>query len=142
MESSKRLKVAVIVLGIALLVSLGVMAWVLWQNYIWRTTVDSVAEQAGGAWAQTCFRNGKLVVYEYSVGVGETNGMPVFSGRRHGPFDVWLWPDYAELPMQSRYAQRKVMEAFDSEMRDMYKHRKFYRQESGATNKTVNNDNK
>jgi len=142
MESPKTLKIAVTVLGVALLVSLGCLFWMVRQIHVWRDTVDTVAEQAGGQWALACFRADKLMVYQMDVGAAETNGMPIFSGRRDGPFEVWLYPDYTELSMQARYGQRKVIEAFDAEMRSMYKHPKFYRQESGQTNSTVINDKK
>ena len=138
MESLKKMKIAVAVLGIALLVSLGVLAWMLLQIRIWRDTVDSVADQAGGQWALACFRADKFMIYKMDVGTAETNGMPIFSGQRDGLFEVWLWPDYPELSMQSRYAQRKVMEAFNSSMRDKYKNRKFYRQYFGQGNEVTN----
>jgi len=142
MENLKKLKIVVTAFGIALFVSVSVTAWILWQNHNWRGAVDTVSEQAGGQWALTCFRAGKLVIFEFSAKVAETNGMPVFSGRRDGPFDVWLYPDYADEPGQSRYAQRKMIEAFNTHMRDMYKNLKFFRQEGAAITNIVTNDNK
>jgi hypothetical protein len=139
MDRSKKLQIAVVVLTVALVLSLGVMAWLVRQNHLWRTVAESYAEDDGGQWALLSFHMNHLVVYEYSVGCGETNGMPVYSGRRDGPFDVWLWPDYAEQPMQFRYAQRKKLESFNWRMRDLYKHQKIHQSTNAAISSLTTN---
>ena len=136
MNSPKTLRIAVTVLCIALVVTLGVLIWAFWQLHIWREAVDTVADEAGSEWATISIRGDHFMIYELSVGVAETNGMPEFSGRRDGPFEVWLAPDYTDLAAPFRYAQRKEIEAFNSHMRFLYKHPQFYRKESGVTNTT------
>jgi len=120
MESPKRLKIAVAVLGIALLVTVGLLAWTFWQLHVWRQTVDNLSEEDGYWWAVASSHAPTLRVYQMDVRVAETKGMPIFSGRRDGPFEVWLYPDYTELSGPSRYANRKTIDMFDIETRYIY----------------------
>ncbi len=104
METSKKPKMAALVLGLALLVSLSVLAWALWQNYWWRRSVDLVADEAGASWAMSSFRRGRLTIWE----INPTNDFPRFSGRRDGPFEIWL--------------DEYQLEAHNRQMRYMYEH--------------------
>jgi hypothetical protein len=118
MDMPKKLKVAVIVLSTALLVSVGALAWTLWQNYWWQRSVDLVAHEAGASWAMSSFRRGHLALWE----INPTNDFPRFSGRREGPFEIWLDEYRTGLPAPLHYAERKKIEAHNRQMRHMYEH--------------------
>jgi len=47
---------------------------------------------------------------------------PRFSGRRDGPFEVWLDEYHDSMPEPWHYAQRRKLEAHNRQMRYMYKH--------------------
>ena len=118
METPRKSKVVVIMLGIALLASLGILARTLWQNYWWRRSVDFVADEAGRSWAMSTFHRGQLILWE----INPTNDFPRFSGRRDGPFEIWLYDYQAEIPAPWHYADRRKVEAFNRQMRNMYEH--------------------
>lgn len=97
MQNPKTLKTAMAALGIVLAISLGALSWTIWQLHIWRQTIDTVAEQAGGQWALTCFRADKLMVYQMDIGAAETNGMPIFSGRTKKATGHWSVRRYSHF---------------------------------------------
>src|SRR5213080_2480949 len=107
METPKKLKAIIVVLGITLLASLAALAWTLWQNYWWRQSVDLVGDEAGVSSAMSSFRRGQLVLWE----INPTNDFPRFSGRREGPFAVWLGEYHAGMPAPWQYAERRKIEA-------------------------------
>ena len=117
MENPKKLKVAVIALSIVLGGALCALAWALWQNHWWRISVDELANEAGISWAMRSFRRGQLTLWESNP----TNDSPRFSGRRDGPFDIWL-DDYHDGPAPWHYAERKKLDAHNKQMRYMYDH--------------------
>lgn len=118
METPKKLKVAVILLAATLLVSLGALAWTLWQNYWWRRSVDLIADEAGASRAMSSFRRGHLALWE----INPTNDSPRFSGRRDGPFEIWLDEYHAAMPAPWHYAERRKIEAHNRQMRYMSEH--------------------
>ena len=118
METSKKPKLVVLLLGLALLALLTVLAWMLWQNYWWRRSVDFVADEAGASWAMSSFRRGHLAIGE----INPTNDFPRFSGRRDGPFEVWLDEYHADMPGPWQYAERRKIAAHNRQMRYMYDH--------------------
>jgi len=118
METSKKRKMAVQLLGLALLASVVVLVWALWQNYWWRRSVDLVADEAGASWAMSSFRRGRLAIWE----INSTNDFPRFSGRRDGPFEVWLDEYHPYMPAPWQYAERRKIEAHNRQMRYMYEH--------------------
>jgi hypothetical protein len=118
MQTSKKLKITVVVFGVALLALVSTLAWVLWQNYWWRRSVDLVADEAGASWAMRGFRRGQLTIWE----INPTNDFPRFSGRRDGPYEVWLVEYHADMPGPWRYAERRKVEAHNRQMRYMYEH--------------------
>lgn len=131
-EDPKTLKRALRALSVALLVALGVLAWAFWQLRRWREAVDNAAEEAGQEWAGACFRAHKLEVYQMDVGTA----VPVYTGHRLGPFEVWSYPDDPELPAPYRYAEGKRIEAFNLEMRWLYEHPELFRATGRGTNAT------
>jgi hypothetical protein len=118
MYSPKRLKITVVVLGVALTASVVILTWALWQNYWWRLSVDSVADEAGASWAMSSFRRGDLVLWE----INPTNDFPRFSGRRDGPFKIWLDEHHPDMPAPWNYAERRKLQAHNRQMRHMYEH--------------------
>ena len=135
MDTPKKLKVAVILLVVALLVLVGLSAWVVFQNYWWRRSVDLVADEAGVGEAKTSFCKGNLVMWE----IDQTNDFPRFSGRRDGPFDVWLVEYHAGMPSPWQYAQRRKIEAHNSHMRFMYDHPERFNKDSLPLQRATNN---
>jgi hypothetical protein len=118
MGTPKKLKAIIIALGIALLASLGILAWTLLQNYWWRRSVDLVADEAGASWAMSSFRRGQLALWE----INPTNDFPRFSGRRDGPFQIWLDEYQVDMPAPWQYAERRKIDAHNRQMRYMYEH--------------------
>jgi len=118
MHSPKRLKLVVVVLSVALTASLAALAWALLQNYWWRRSVDLVADEAGASWAMSSFRSGRLAIWE----INPTNDFPRFSGRRDGPFEIWLDEYHADMPAPWQYAERRKIGRYNSPMRYMYEH--------------------
>ncbi len=118
MEPSNKPKVAVLLLGLALIASLVALACVLWQNYWWRRSVDLVADEAGASWAISSFRRGQLAIWE----INPTNDFPRFSGRREGPFEIWLDEYHPEMPAPWQYTERRKIEAHNRQMRYIYDH--------------------
>ena len=137
MEKPRKLKLAIIILSITLSVSLGLLAWTLWQNYWWRRSVDLLAEEAGSSWAMRSFRRGQLTIWQ----TDPTNDSPRFTGHRDGPFEVWL-DGYHDGPVPWRYAERKKLEAHNRQMRYMYEHPQRFRPEGAATNTIPTNEEK
>jgi hypothetical protein len=118
METSKKLRIAVVVLSLALVGSLSTLARALWQNYWWRRSMDVVADEAGVSWAMSSFHKGHLAIWE----INPTNDFPRFSGRRDGPFEIWLDECHPDMPGPWQYAQRRKVDAHNRQMRYMYEH--------------------
>lgn len=118
MQTLKKLKITAVLFGIGLLALVSTLAWVLWQNYWWRRSVDLIADEAGASWAMRSFRRGQLTIWE----INPTNDFPRFSGRRDGPYEVWLVDHLANMPAPWQYAERRKVEAHNRQMRYMYEH--------------------
>ena len=134
MEYPRKLKLAVVVLTVALGVCLCALMWAVWQNHWWRRSVDLLADEAGSSWATRSFRRGQLTIWE----TNPTNDSPRFSGRRDGAFEVWL-DGFHDGPKPWQYAQRRKLEAHNKQMRYLYEHPGRARTEGAATN-TVDKD--
>jgi hypothetical protein len=100
MHTSRKLKLMPVLLAVASLAMLATLSWALWENYWWRRSVDFVADEAGASWAMASFHRGHLAIWE----IIPTNDFPRFSGRRDGPFEIWLDEYHTELPGPWRYA--------------------------------------
>jgi hypothetical protein len=118
MQSPKKSSLIIIALSIALGGSLVALGWALFQNYWWRRSVDLIADEAGASWAMSSFRRGQLAIWE----INPTNDFPRFSGRRDGPFEIWLDEYHAYMPAPWQYTQRRKLEAYNAQMRYMYGH--------------------
>jgi hypothetical protein len=118
MGSAKRTKVIILTLSIAFLLTIGVLGWTLLQNYWWRQSVDLVADEAGTSWAMRSFRRGHLALWEISP----TNDFPRFSGRREGPYEIWLDEYHPNMPAPWQYTERRKIQAHNRQMRYMYEH--------------------
>jgi hypothetical protein len=116
METQKKLKSAVIGLSIVTIFLLGALAWLMWRNYSWRNEADDLARRAGSQLAVTCILLNQPIVYEWNP---DDRGC-VDAGRKDGQFEVWYWPDDPDATMQSEHGQHKMMEAFNSTMRETY----------------------
>jgi hypothetical protein len=119
-------KKAFIGLSAALVVALAALAYVLWQNFWWKQSLDFVANQAGATQAMSAFRRGRLVLWE----INPTNDFPRFSGRYDGPFEIWLVEYHPEMPSPWQYSQRRLNEAHNRQMRYMYEHPAKFRDSS------------
>ena len=117
-DTLKKLKITVVLFGVVLVAMLVTLAWALLQNYWWRCSVDLIADEAGASWAMSTFRRGQLVIWE----INPTNDFPRSSGRRAGPFEIWLDEYQAEMPAAWHYAERRKIEAYNRQMRYMYEH--------------------
>jgi hypothetical protein len=118
MENPRKQRLLIATLSFALFCSLMALAWALWQNFWWQKSVDYIADQAGVSWAMSSFRQGRLALWE----LNPTNDFPRFSGRREGPFDIWLDEYHAEMPGPWHYMQNRKIEAHNRQMRLMYDH--------------------
>lgn len=134
MNNLKTLKIAVVMLSVALLFSIGVTVYLLLQTFWWRKTVDDVAEIAGAAQAMSTFRHGHLVLWEIET----TNTSIRYSGRHDGPFEVWLDEYQPEMPAPWQYSRRKLDEAHNAQMRYMFDHPKKFRDETQPAPKGTN----
>lgn len=134
MNNLRALRTCVAVLSFALLVSLGCLAYVLFQNYWWKRSVDIVADQAGASQAMSMFRSQHLVLWE----INPTNDAIHFSGRHDGPFEIWLDEYHSHMPAPWQYSRRRIAEAHNTQMRYMYEHPQRFRTDvpskQGATN--------
>jgi phage repressor protein C with HTH and peptisase S24 domain len=125
-------KALTLALAIALLASLGALAWALWQIHWWRWTADLLADEAGSSWAARSFRKGQFTIWE----LDPTNDTVRFSGRKDGPFEIWLSDYHAEMPSPWQHAERKKLEAHNKQMRYMYDHPERFKREPAVTNTT------
>ena len=94
-----------------------------------------MADQAGSQLAVTSIILNHPMIYEWNPDDGGFSS----TGRKDGQFEVWDWPDDPDASMESRYAQHKKMEAFNSTMRRIYNNPmllKSWRQSAGSTNIT------
>jgi hypothetical protein len=118
MDNPTKLKAATVSLSIAVLVSLGVLVWAFWQIHWWRWTADFLADEAGSSWAARSFRKGQFTIWE----LDPTNDAVRFSGRKDGPFEIWLSDYHAEMPSPWQHAERRKLNAYNKQMRYMYDH--------------------
>lgn len=136
MENPTKLKVAVLALaGLSLLLATA-LAWSLWQSFLWRRTVDGTAQHAGWQWAMRSFAKGSRIIYDLSKVAADENVAPYDLGRREGPFEVWSPARFSGMSFQDNYADRKVLEAYNKQMREIYSNPEHYREEFGSSMKT------
>jgi|GEM_PF-5140920 hypothetical protein len=102
----------------ALTICIGLVLYLLWQNFWLKKSLDHMASQAGAMQAMSEFRKGRLVLFE----IVPTNDFPRFSGRYDGPFEIWFDEYHPDMPSAWNYAQRRLNEAHNAQMRLMYQH--------------------
>ncbi len=78
--------------------------------------------------AKATFARGRLILWE----INPTNNLYQFSGRRDGPFEIWLMDYHEMIPEQLRYAERQQVQAFNEHMRYMYDHPERFTPGAGA----------
>jgi hypothetical protein len=108
----------VVLLSSTLTICIGFILCLFWQNFWLKKSLDHMADQAGAMQAMSEFRKGRLVIWE----IIPTNDFPRFSGRYDGPFEVWLDEYHPDMPSAWKYAQRRLDEAHNAQMRLMYQH--------------------
>ncbi len=117
---------ATVFLSGALTICIGLVLYLLWQNFWLKKSLDHMASQAGAMQAMSEFRRGRLVLWE----IVPTNDFPRFSGRYDGPFEVWLDEYHPDMPSAWKYAQRRLDEAHNAQMRLMYQHPERFKTET------------
>ena len=116
----------------------GMLGWSLWQAHLWRQAVDGVAREAGWQWAMRGYAKGTRIVYDVSglqKGVDDSTA-PRDSGRREGSLEVWTPALWAGMSSQGRYAQRRLLEAYNDQMREIQSNFKRYKTELGLSSST------
>ena len=106
-----------IILLSALIIVASFAAWLAWENFWLRRTVDYLADEAGAGQAMSEFRHGQLVLWE----TVPTNDFPRFSGRYDGPFQIWFDEYHPDLPSVWHYGQLRHNEAHNTQMKLMHK---------------------
>jgi hypothetical protein len=124
MNNPRTLKVAILVLIVALFTSLGFLAHALWRNsmweqqmFLWEQQVYGLAGYEGGTRALHDFRAGKLRLYVIS---GERDHEK-YSGTNDGPFEVW-YPQYFPEYYAFRYPVEVKVSFYNDKMRYMHDH--------------------
>jgi len=117
MSNPKTLKIAIAVLALALLTSLGFLVHALFQIWWWKQEVWGLDGQVAAYRALDDFRAGKPRLFVIS---GERD-KDTFSGTNDGPFQIWYPQYYTEIyPMQ--YSMEQQVRFYDDKMRYMQKH--------------------
>jgi hypothetical protein len=114
------------------------LVWSLWQAHLWREAVNGVATEAGWQWAMRSYAKGIRIVYdvtEVELSV-DYNVAPQDSGRREGVFEIWTPDRWVGTSSQQRYAQRRLLEAYNKQMREIHSNFKSYKTELGLSDST------
>lgn len=104
------------------------IAFLAYQNFWLKKTVDHLADQAGTAQAVSEFKRGRLILWE----IVATNDTPRFSGLYDGPFEIWYGESY-DGPAAWLYGQLRLDEAHNKQMRLMQLHPERFKAETQAT---------
>jgi hypothetical protein len=138
MHTARTFKIMAFALAGTSLLLCGVVGWSLWQTHLWREAVDGVAGEAGWQWAMRSYAKGTRIVYdvtEVERGVDD-NIVPQDSGRREGPFELWTPDRWVGTSSQQRYAQRRLLEAYNKQVREIHSNFKRYKTELGLSAST------
>jgi hypothetical protein len=106
------IKVFVVVIAFCTLASFYVHA--LWQNYMWKMEVLTLANYEGATRARHDFQAGKLRLFV----LGGERDDDKFSGTNEGPFQVW-YPQYYPEFYPSRYSKQQMITAYNERMRKL-----------------------
>ena len=118
MKMERKPKLIVWSLSIALLCAVAALAYVSFQNFWWRKCTEYYADRDGGGDAVSTFQRGHLLLRMIE---GENDNYR-FSGRKEGPFEIWLVEYHSDMPAAWHYAQRRNAEEFNRQMRYMHDH--------------------
>ena len=88
------------------------------MNYCYNHTLAIVSREAGRTDAMVGFFKGHLRIYE----IDKSNREGGFSGRRDGPFEVWLDAYRSEDPEAWKFSRRIFWEEHNNIMRYMQEH--------------------
>jgi hypothetical protein len=108
------IKVSVVVIAFSALAGFYVHA--LWQNYMWKMEVLTLADYEGATRARHDFQAGKLRLFV----LGGERDDDKFSGTNEGPFEVW-YPQYFPEFYPSRYSQQQMIIDYNERMRELQK---------------------
>jgi hypothetical protein len=134
MDTTKKSKIIIALLVIALLASLGVLAYSLYQNYAYRTVLEATAEDDGRLKAMWSFHKGSLKLWQFEP----TNHETRFSGHLDGPFEVWLTECPTNMPAAWTFAERIIWDEHNKMMRYMYQHPDRFKGDTTPTNAVHN----
>jgi hypothetical protein len=130
MNNPKTLKVVIVILAVAFLVSFHFLVRALVDNFAWKQSVELSAPAAGAMFAHLDFQAGKLRLYMIS---GERSD-DKYSGTNDGPFEVWF-PEYSASPYPMRYRAEQWVAGYNRSMRYMYEHPERF---MNSTNRGIN----
>jgi hypothetical protein len=117
-SNSETLKIIIIVLTIAFIVSLGLLLHSQgWQNSNWKDEVIGLARVHGAEEAKQDFEAGKIRIFVIS---NECDYPGKFSGTKDGPFEIWTSEFYPQLPWPYHFSLEQKVEAYNREMRYKY----------------------
>jgi hypothetical protein len=117
MNNPKKLKIVIVALVVGIFVLLGFLGYLLIQNMMWKSEVESLAEYEGATWASHDFGSAKLRLFVIS---GELDS-PKYSGTNDGPFEIWF-PQYYPKYYPLRYQTEQMVAAYNDRMRYMQAH--------------------
>ena len=118
-DNFKLAKVVIAVLVIGLFALLGILAYTLWQRFLWKQQVYALAAYEGGERATHDYQAGKLRLF---VIAGERSDNK-YSGTNDGPFEIW-YPQYFPDSYPLRYETEVMVSYYNHDMQFSYAHPK------------------
>jgi hypothetical protein len=131
MATLRRFKIITWSLSIALLLTTAALGYLLFQNFIWKLEATRYAESDGRVAAHSLFRKGGLSLFTIEGACDEDR----FSGRREGPFEIWIKFYQPSLGSAHRHTAERWVESFNDQMRRMQKEPEKFRRRLGSDEK-------
>jgi hypothetical protein len=117
MNNPKALKIVIVILAVAFLVSFHFLMRALSDNFAWKQCIELSAPADGAMFAHLDFQSGKLRLFVIS---GEHSD-DKYSGTNDGPFEIWF-PQYHISPYPMRYRVEQWVAGYNRSMRYMHDH--------------------
>jgi len=117
-DATKKFKVVIVLLALALFASLAVLSYLLYQNYAYRMVLKGTAEDDGRLKAMWSFRKGSRKLWHFDP----TNHETRFSGSMDGSLEIWFLECPSNMPAAWTFAERTIWEEHNNMMRYMYQH--------------------
>jgi len=127
MTKLRALKIAVWLLVVLLILTVGCAGYLLFQNYWWKQEAVRYAESSARLEAHGMFRRGHFCLFRMDGQCDESH----FSGERDGPFEIWIAFYQPALGGAHRQVAEHWVEAFNEQMRLMQREPEKFRKRMG-----------